>query len=87
MELIPLFVRRFTGLRGFGGKGSFEVKKVAPIARNVFIVEIEVKGRVILLCVSEKGADVIYREDDKDSSPPNVSGSGGAGSGADNSPR
>ncbi len=85
--LLPFFLRRFTGFRGSGGKGSFEIKKVSPIAKNVFIVELEVKGKTILLCVSEKGADVIYREDGVDPSAPDISGSGGSGSGAGDSPR
>ncbi len=85
--LLPFFLKRFTGFRGSGGKGSFEIKKVSPIARNVFIVELEVKGKTILLCVSERGADVIYREDGVGSSAPDISGSGGSGSGAGDSSR
>jgi flagellar biogenesis protein FliO len=85
--LLPLLLKKFTGLRGFGGKGSFEVKKVSPLSRNIFIVELEVKGKTILLCVSERGADVIYREDDGDSPAPNSSGSDSSGSGAGDTSR
>lgn len=73
--LLPLILRKSMGLKGFGGKGSFELKKVSPITRNVFIVELEIKGRTYVLCVSERGADVIYREDDKSSHTTGSSGS------------
>lgn len=62
--LLPFLVRRFFfGVKGFGKGGSFEVRKVVPISRSVFIVELDVKGKTLILCVSERGADVIYRED------------------------
>ncbi len=63
--LLPYLIRRLTGIRSFSGKGSFTLKKVQPIARNAHLVEIEVKGKTLLILISEKGADVIYREDDK----------------------
>ncbi len=79
--LLPFILRKSMGLRGFGGKGSFEVKKVSAVAKNVFIVELEIKGRTFVLCVSEKGADVIYREDEYKSPPSSTSpGTGGSGS-------
>ena len=78
--LLPLVLRKSMGLKGFGGKGSFELKKVSPITKNVFIVELEVKGKTIVLCVGEKGADVIYREDGTGSDSRGSAGSGGSGS-------
>ncbi len=78
--LLPLALRKSMGLKGFGGKGSFELKKVSPITKNVFIVELEVKGKTIVLCVGEKGADVIYREDGTGSDSRGSAGSGGSGS-------
>jgi flagellar biogenesis protein FliO len=63
---LPYLMKRLTGIRGAGGKGSFEVKKVQPLTRSVFIAEVEIKGKTVVLVVGEKGADVIYREDDKD---------------------
>ena len=81
--LLPYVLRRFAGLRGFGGKGSFEIKKVSPITKNVFIVELEIKGKTYVLAVGEKGAEVIYREDDKgsDTSPDIRSDGSGSGEG------
>ncbi len=73
--LLPLILRRFMGIKGFGGKGSFEIRKVSPISKNIFVVELEIKGRTYVLVVGEKGTDVIYREDDKDN--PSSLGSGG----------
>ena len=73
--LLPLILRRFMGIKGFGGKGSFEIRKVSPISKNIFVVELEIKGRTYVLVVGEKGTDVIYREDDKDN--PSPLGSGG----------
>ncbi|EDP76578.1 hypothetical protein [Hydrogenivirga sp. 128-5-R1-1] len=77
--LLPLVLRKSMGLKGFGGKGSFELKKVSPITKNVFIVELEVKGRTYVLCISERGADVIYREDGTGSDSRGSAGSGGSG--------
>jgi len=81
--LLPYLLKRFVGLKGLGGKGSFEIKKVSPIAKNVFIVELEIKEKTYVLVVGEKGAEVIYREDDKgsDTSPDARSGSPSSGKG------
>ncbi len=73
--LLPLILRRSMGLKGFGGKGSFEIKKVSPITKNTYIVELEVKGKTIILCVGEKGADLIYSEHDNKASPDSSGGS------------
>ncbi len=64
--LLPLFLRRFYPIRG-KGKGSFEVKKIAPLTKDIYIVELEVKGKTFVLCVSPKGADLIYRDEDEKS--------------------
>ncbi len=77
--ILPIFLRRVTGFRFTNKGGSFEVRKIHPVGRNVYIVELEVKGKTLLLCVSEKNAEVIYREDgnnDTDSPDYHNSGSG-----------
>jgi len=77
--ILPILLRRFMGFRLTSKGGSFEVKKIHPIGRNVYIVELEVKGETLLLCVSEKNAEVIYRENgnnDTDSPDYHNSGSG-----------
>jgi flagellar biogenesis protein FliO len=84
--LLPLLLRKGLGFRGAPGKGSFEIKKVSPIAKNVFIVELDIKGRTFVLCVSEKGADVIYREDERGSSFPDNPESGSLGSKSGDTP-
>lgn len=61
---LPFFLRRFYPLKG-KGKGSFEVKKIAPLSKDVYIVELEIKGKTFVLCVSPKGADLIYRDEDE----------------------
>ncbi|GEM_PF-1000794 len=80
---LPYLMRRLTGIKSLRGDGSFEIKKIQPITRSVHIVEILVKGKTILLVVSERGADVIYREDDKagGGGPSEHRGSGGSESG------
>ena len=67
---LPYILRRLTGLRTFTGKGSFEVKKIQPLTRSVHLAEIEIKGKTFVILFSDKGADVIYREDDKDNPSP-----------------
>ncbi len=83
--LLPFLLKRISTLRGFSKEGSFKIKKVVTLSKNVFIVEMEVKGKTIILCVGERGADVIYREDDN-SSFPDVPKSSGSGTGSGNSP-
>jgi len=61
---LPYIARRFMGLKGMGSGDSFEVKKVLPLSKNVSLVELKVKGKTLLLVVGERGADVIYREDE-----------------------
>ncbi len=74
--VLPVVLRRFLlGVRGVGKGESFEVKKVVPISKSVFLIELDIKGKTYILCVSEKGADVIYREDG--TSPHTPSGRGG----------
>lgn len=78
--ILPILLRKFfLGVRVFGKGGSFEVRKVVPISRSVFLVELDIKGRTYILCVSDKGADVIYREDV--ASPDRSSGRGGPSTG------
>ncbi len=79
--ILPFMLRRFWGIKVSGGEGSFEVKKIVPVSKGIYIVEVRVKDTTILLCVGEKGADVIYREDDK--GPLAEPDSGGSGSSAD----
>ncbi len=66
---LPFIIRRFGGIDKLSGKGNFEIKKVSPIAKGIYIVELEIKGKTVVLCVSDKGADVIYREDDNAVAP------------------
>ena len=83
--VLPFLVRRFfLGVKGFRGNGSFEVRKVVPVSRSVLIVEIEVKGKTLIVCVSERGADVIYREDV--APPDSTPGRGGLGTGEGDTP-
>ncbi len=74
--VLPYVIKKFFfGVKGFGKEGHFEVRKVVPLSKGVLIVELEIRGKTFILCVSEKGADVIYRED---GSPPD-SGPGRGG--------
>ncbi|MDQ7082639.1 MAG: hypothetical protein Q9N34_06580 [Aquificota bacterium] len=83
--VLPLVLRRlFLGVRGTGKGNSFEVKKVVPISRSVLLVELDIKGKTFILCVSERGADVIYREDG--TSPHTPSGRGGPRPGEGDTP-
>ncbi|WP_147425017.1 hypothetical protein [Hydrogenivirga caldilitoris] len=84
--LLPFILRKFIGVKGFGGKGNFEIKKIAPITKSVFIVELEVKGNTVVLCVSERGADVIYREYGNNLPSSNLSEPGSVSPESDNPP-
>ncbi|GEM_PF-1356718 len=75
---LPWVLKRLTGVKVLSGKGSFEVKKVTPLSKGIFIVELDIKGKTFVLCVSEKGADVIYREDGENSPSAGSSKPGGS---------
>ncbi len=59
------FLQRIRWGKGFYEGESVKVKKVIPLAKNIFIAEIYVKDKLIVVCFTEKGADIIYREDDR----------------------
>jgi len=41
-----------------------KIKRIIPVAKNIFIAEIYIKNKLIVVCLTEKGADIIYREGD-----------------------
>ncbi len=59
------FLQRVRWGKGFYDGENVKVKKVIPLAKNIFIAEIYVKDKLIVVCFTEKGADIIYREDDR----------------------
>jgi flagellar protein FliO/FliZ len=38
------------------------VLSIVPLVRGAFLVELEVKGVYMLILVSERGADVVYKD-------------------------
>ncbi len=63
-SVVP-FLQRIRWGKGFYEGENVKVKKVIPLAKNIFIAEIYVKDKLIVVCFTEKGADIIYREDDR----------------------
>ena len=69
--VLPLLMRKYAGLPFHRGEGSFSVKKVQPIMKDAAIVEIEIKGKIVVLVVTKNNAEVIYRDDgDNNNSAP-----------------
>ena len=60
------YLLRYKGI-STGSGASFRLVKVQPITRDVYIAELEIKGKTYILGISGKGIDVIYKEDDKES--------------------
>jgi hypothetical protein len=42
--------------------GNVRVLSIVPLVRGAFLVELEVKGVYMLILVSERGADVVYKD-------------------------
>lgn len=59
--LLPLFQR----LRWFREDKDSQVKlkKVMPLGRNMLLVEIEVKGRLIVVAMTEGAVEVLYSDE------------------------
>jgi len=45
-----------------GKSGNVKVLSIVPLVRGAFLVELEVKGVYMLILVSERGADVVYKD-------------------------
>jgi hypothetical protein len=45
-----------------GKSGNVKVLSIVPLIRGAFLVELEVKGVYMLILVSERGADVVYKD-------------------------
>lgn len=56
--LHPLLIR----LSLKGKSGNVKVLSIVPLMKGTFLVELEVKGVYMLILVSEKGADVVYKD-------------------------
>ncbi len=69
--LLPYFIPALSRLKI--GKSAYEgehvkIKKVMPLSRNAFIVEMLIRDKLVVLCIAERNVEVIYREDDSSSS-------------------
>ncbi len=65
--LVPTLSRLKIGKSAFEGE-NVKIKKIMPVGKNVFIIEMTIKDKLVVVCVAEKNVEVIYREDDYPSS-------------------
>jgi hypothetical protein len=61
--LVVPYLHPFLTRLSFKGKsGNVKVLSIVPLMRGAFLVELEVKGVYMLILVSERGADVVYKD-------------------------
>jgi len=60
--VVPYLHPLLTRLSLKGKSGNVKVLSIVPLMRGAFLVELEVKGVYMLILVSEKGADVVYKD-------------------------
>jgi len=60
--VVPYLHPLLTRLSLRGKSGNVKVLSIVPLMRGAFLVELEVKGVYMLILVSERGADVVYKD-------------------------
>ncbi len=60
--VVPYLHPLLTRLSLRGKSGNVRVLSIVPLMRGAFLVELEVKGVYMLILVSERGADVVYKD-------------------------
>jgi flagellar protein FliO/FliZ len=60
--VVPYLYPLLTRLSLKGKSGNVKVLSIVPLVRGAFLVELEVKGVYMLILVSERGADVVYKD-------------------------
>jgi flagellar protein FliO/FliZ len=60
--VVPYLHPLLTRLSLKGTSGNVRVLSIVPLIKGAFLVELEVKGVYMLILVSEKGADVVYKD-------------------------
>jgi hypothetical protein len=60
--VVPYLHPLLTRLSLRGKSGNVRVLSIVPLVRGAFLVELEVKGVYMLILVSERGADVVYKD-------------------------
>ncbi|MCI4453685.1 MAG: hypothetical protein JHC25_01915 [Thermodesulfobacterium sp.] len=60
--VVPYMHPLLTRLSFKGKSDNVKVLSIVPLVRGAFLVELEVKGVYMLILVSERGADVVYKD-------------------------
>lgn len=60
--VVPYLHSLLTRLSLRGKSGNVKVLSIVPLMRSAFLVELEVKGVYMVILVSERGADVVYKD-------------------------
>ncbi len=60
--VVPYLHPLLTRLSLRGKSGNVRVLSIVPLMRGAFLVELEVKGVYMVILVSERGADVVYKD-------------------------
>jgi hypothetical protein len=60
--VVPYLHPLLTRLSLKGRSGNVKVLSIVPLMRGVFLVELEVKGVYMVILVSERGANVVYKD-------------------------
>jgi hypothetical protein len=60
--VVPYLHPLLTRLSLKGRSGNVKVLSIVPLMRGAFLVELEVKGVYMVILVSERGANVVYKD-------------------------
>ncbi len=60
--VVPYLHPLLTKLSPKGKSERVKVLSIIPLMRGAFLVELEVKGVYMVILVSERGADVVYKD-------------------------
>jgi hypothetical protein len=60
--VVPYLHPLLTRLSFKGRAGNVKVLSIVPLMRGAFLVELEVKGVYMVILVSERGANVVYKD-------------------------
>lgn len=59
--ILPI-MQRLKGRMGEEGS-NVKLKRIIPLGRNMLLVELEVRGKLILVAITEGAVEVIYKDE------------------------
>lgn len=64
-HILPLF-QRLRWIRE-DKESEVKLKRIIPLGRNIMLIELEIKGKLFVVALSEGAAEVIYKDENNNS--------------------